>query len=156
MQDPGMRDKVYIADKLPQYMIKSNAVIERYFQEQLKRLQTGHIDYYLMHMLTDVEAWNNLKKRGILEWIDEKKKSGAIGNIGFSFHGNTEMFLKILNDYDWDMCQVQYNYMNENSPGWQGGAYGSSETRHSCRHHGATSRREARQPVARKGKETHS
>ena len=115
LQDPGMRDKVYIADKLPQYMIKSNAAIQRYFQEQLKRLQTGHIDYYLMHMLTDVEAWNNLKKRGILEWIDEKKKSGAIGNIGFSFHGNTEMFLKILNDYDWDMCQIQYNYMDENS-----------------------------------------
>ena len=121
LKNNDLRDQVYIADKLPQYMIKSNAAIEKYFQEQLTRLQTDHIDYYLMHMLTDIEAWNNLKKRGIVEWIDAKKKDGSIRNIGFSFHGNTEMFLKILNDYDWDMCQIQYNYMDENSQAGRAG-----------------------------------
>ena len=66
-----------------------------------------------MHHLTDVAMWEKLKKVGILEWIREKKQSGAIRNIGFSYHGNTDNFLKILNDYDWDFCQIQYNYLDE-------------------------------------------
>ena len=66
-----------------------------------------------MHHLTDVAMWEKLKKVGILDWIREKKETGAIRNIGFSYHGNTENFLKILNDYDWDFCQIQYNYLDE-------------------------------------------
>lgn len=109
----GIRDKIKIATKLPQYLIKSSGAIDRYFAEQLKRLRTSYIDYYLMHMLTDLQAWNNLVSLGIMEWIDAKKASGEIKQIGFSFHGNTDMFLKILNAYDWDFCQIQYNYMDE-------------------------------------------
>ena len=109
----GIRDKIKIATKLPQYLINSRTAIDRYFDEQLSRLKTNYIDYYLMHHLTDFVGWENLKKNGILEWIEEKKKSGQILNIGFSFHGDTAMFLKILDDYDWDFCQVQYNYLDE-------------------------------------------
>ena len=111
----GIRDKVYIATKLPQYMVNSLSGAEKTFREELSRLRTGYIDYYLMHMLTDVAQWERLKKIGILDWIREKKESGAIRNIGFSFHGNTENFLKILQDYDWDFCQIQYNYLDENT-----------------------------------------
>lgn len=109
------RDKVNIATKLPQYLIKSSAGIEKYFQEELKRLQTDYVDYYLMHMLTDIASWEKLCKLGIKEWIAEKKEKGQIRNLGFSFHGNTETFLEILNAYDWDFCQIQYNYMDETS-----------------------------------------
>ena len=109
------REQVMIATKLPQYLIKSRAAIDKYFTEQLSRLKTDYIDYYLMHMLTDIAAWEKLKNLGIEDWIADKKKSGEIRNIGFSFHGNTEMFLKILEDYDWDFCQIQYNYMDEHS-----------------------------------------
>ncbi len=66
-----------------------------------------------MHHLTDVAMWEKLKDVGILDWIQEKKQSGAIRNIGFSYHGNTDNFLKILEDYDWDFCQIQYNYLDE-------------------------------------------
>ena len=111
----GLRDKIKIATKLPQYLISNRKAIDRYFNEQLSRLRTDHVDYYLMHILTDIEAWNKLVALGIKDWIDEKKKSGEIGQIGFSFHGNTEMFLKILNAYDWDFCQIQYNYLDETS-----------------------------------------
>ena len=109
----NIRSKINIATKLPQYMIKTDKAVEKYFNEQLSRLKTDYIDYYLMHMLTDIGMWEKLKQVGILDWIKEKKKSGAIRNLGFSYHGNTENFLKILNDYDWDVCQIQYNYMDE-------------------------------------------
>lgn len=109
------RESVSIATKLPQYLIKSEAALDKYFNEQLKRLQTDYIDYYLMHMLTDIAAWEKLCKLGIKDWIRRKKEEGKIRNLGFSFHGNTEMFLQILNAYDWDFCQIQYNYMDEHS-----------------------------------------
>jgi len=109
------REQVNIATKLPQYLIKTSSAIDRYFNEELKRLKTSYVDYYLMHMLTDVAAWEKLKRLGIEEWIEKKKASGEIKNIGFSFHGNTEKFLEILGAYDWDFCQIQYNYMDENT-----------------------------------------
>ena len=111
----GIRDKVNVATKLPQYMVRSIASVEKYFSEELSRLQTDWVDYYLMHMLTDVSQWERLKGFGIIDWIAEKKQSGAIRNIGFSYHGNTSGFLKILEDYDWDFCQIQYNYLDETS-----------------------------------------
>ncbi len=109
----GIRDKINIATKLPQYLISSRQAIDRYFNEELARLRTDHVDYYLMHHVTDVAMWEKLKAVGILDWIKEKKESGAIRNIGFSYHGNTDNFLKVLNDYDWDICQIQYNYLDE-------------------------------------------
>lgn len=110
-----IRDQVYIATKLPHYLIKSRDGMEKYFNEQLKRLKTDHIDYYLMHMLTDIQTWQKLIHLGILEWLEEKRKSGAIRQIGFSYHGNSEMFCQLVDAYDWDFCQIQYNYMDENS-----------------------------------------
>ena len=108
-----IREKIKIATKLPQYLIGSRAAIDKYFNEELARLRTDYVDYYLMHHVTDVAMWEKLKKVGILDWISEKKQSGAIRNIGFSYHGNTSNFLTILNDYDWDICQIQYNYFDE-------------------------------------------
>ena len=97
-----IREKVNIATKLPQYMVKNRASLDKYFNEELSRLRTGY-----------VAMWEKLKDVGILDWIREKKESGAIRNIGFSYHGNTDNFQKILNDYDWDFCQIQYNYLDE-------------------------------------------
>ncbi len=109
----GIRDKVRIATKLPQYLVTGRAALDRYFNEQLSRLRTDRVDYYLMHHLTDVAMWEKLKAVGIEEWLRAKKESGAIRNVGFSYHGGTEGFLKILNDWDWDLCQIQYNYFDE-------------------------------------------
>ncbi len=109
------RDKVYLATKLPHYLIKSIDGVEKMFREELRRLQTDHIDYYLMHMLTDIPTWERLKKLGMEQWIEGKLASGEIRNIGFSYHGNTEMFQKLVDAYDWDFCQIQYNYMDEHS-----------------------------------------
>lgn len=111
----GIREDVKIATKLPHYLIKKANSMDKYFDEQLKRLQTDYIDYYLMHMLTDIATWERLKNLGILEWLEEKKKSGAIRQIGFSYHGNSDMFCQLVDAYDWDFCQIQYNYMDENS-----------------------------------------
>lgn len=109
------REKVYIATKLPQYIMRSSQAIEKTFQEELSRLRTTYIDYYLMHMFTDYSEWENLKTLGIEEWITNHKKDGSIRNVGFSFHGDTDTFLKILEAYDWDFCQIQYNYLDEHS-----------------------------------------
>ncbi len=120
-RNPGLRDKIFITGKLPQYMIRSKGQIEKIFREELSRLNTDHIDYYLMHMFTDIAGWENLSRFGIGDWIAEKKQSGAIRQIGFSFHGSTDMFLKILDAYDWDFCQIQYNYLDENSQAGRAG-----------------------------------
>ena len=117
----NIRSKINIATKLPQYYVKTSGAIEKYFNEQLSRLRTDYIDYYLMHMLTDISSWEKLVKLGIIDWIDEKKKSGQIKKIGFSFHGNTDMFIKILEAYNWEFCQIQYNYMDEFSQGGRKG-----------------------------------
>ncbi|MBR6637431.1 MAG: aldo/keto reductase [Lachnospiraceae bacterium] len=110
-----IREKLYIATKLPHYLIKSEEGLEKLFSEQLRRLKTDYIDYYLMHMLSDIDTWERLKTLGIIEWIENKKKSGVIRQIGFSYHGNSDMFCKLVDAYDWDFCQIQYNYMDEHS-----------------------------------------
>ena len=121
LQRNGIREKVNVATKLPQYMVSSMAGAEKTFREELDRLQTDYIDYYLMHMFTDIAQWIRLKDMGILDWIAKKKEAGAIRNIGFSYHGNTENFLKILEDYDWDFCQIQYNYLDVNTQAGEAG-----------------------------------
>ena len=83
-----LRDQVYIATKLPHYLIKSQESMDKLFAEELRRLRTDHVDYYLMHMLTDTDTWNRLLELGIGEWIAQKKASGQIGQIGFSYHGS--------------------------------------------------------------------
>ena len=121
------RDRVYIATKLPQYIMRSPAAIEKTFNEELSRLRTDHIDYYLMHMFTDHAEWEHLKGLGIEDWISRQKAEGRIRNIGFSYHGDTEMFLKILNAYDWDFCQIQYNYLDEHTQAGKRGLQAAAE-----------------------------
>ncbi len=111
----GIRSKVNIATKLPQYLVSSRAALDKYFDEELKRLRTGYIDYYLMHHMTAKNQWDKLERLGIIDWIAEKKASGKIRNIGFSYHGNTEDFIGIIDSYDWDFCQIQYNYVDEHT-----------------------------------------
>ncbi len=122
-----IREKVKIATKLPHYLIKNEDSMEKYFKEQLVRLKTDYVDYYLMHMLTDVQTWERLKGLGILEWLEEKKQSGAIRQVGFSYHGNSDMFCQLVDAYDWDFCQIQYNYMDENSQAGRRGLHHANE-----------------------------
>jgi hypothetical protein len=123
----GIRDKINLATKLPQYMINSRSAIEKYFAEELKRLRTDYVDYYLMHHMTDYAQWEKLKALGIEEWLAEKKASGQIRNVGFSFHGDTDTFKKILNAYDWDSCLVQYNYLDEHTQAGRAGVVAAAE-----------------------------
>lgn len=115
LEETNNRSNISIATKLPQYLMRSDKQIEKTFNEELARLRTNYIDYYLMHMFTDYSEWEHLLTLGIVDWIEGKKKSGQIRQIGFSYHGDTEMFVKILDAYDWDFCQIQYNYLDENS-----------------------------------------
>ena len=115
LEKNNVRDKVYIATKLPHYLIKSRDALDKLFNEELKRLRTDHVDFYLMHMLTDTDTWGRLVDLGIEEWISEKKASGAIRQLGFSYHGNSEMFCRLLDARDWDFCMIQYNYLDEHS-----------------------------------------
>ena len=115
LEKNGLCEQVSIATKLPQYLMRSAASIEKTFAEELSRLRTDYVDYYLMHMFTDISEWEHLKALGIEEWITNKKAEGKIVNIGFSYHGETDMFLKILDAYDWDFCQIQYNYLDEHT-----------------------------------------
>ncbi|MBR5571711.1 MAG: aldo/keto reductase [Oscillospiraceae bacterium] len=123
----GLRDKVYIATKLPHYLIRSVEGAEKTFQEELRRLKTDHIDYYLMHMLTDVGAWEKLKTLGVVDWLEEQKRRGTIRQIGFSYHGNAETFCRLVDVYDWDFCQIQYNYMDEHSQAGRRGLHYAHE-----------------------------
>ena len=122
-----IREKVYIATKLPHYLIKKYEDLDKLFGEELKRLRTDYVDYYLMHMLTDTDTWNRLKNLGIEKWIEEKKASGAIRQVGFSYHGNSEMFCNLVDAHDWDFCQIQYNYMDEHSQAGRRGLYHAHE-----------------------------
>ena len=115
LEAEGLRDRVKIATKLPHYLIKSRQALEMMFREELKRLRTDRVEYYLMHMLCDLDTWDRLKKLGMEEWIAEKKASGQIGQIGFSYHGSSEMFCKLVDACDWDFCQIQYNYLDEHT-----------------------------------------
>ena len=117
----GIREKINIATKLPHYLMHSMESIEKCFQEELSRLRTTYIDYYLMHMLNDVKTWEKLVDMGILEWISEKKKNGSIRQIGFSYHGNSDMFCQVVDAYDWDFCQIQYNYLDEHAQAGRAG-----------------------------------
>ena len=118
-----LRDRVYIATKLPHYLIKSREGLDKLFNEELRRLRTDHVDYYLMHMLTDPETWERLKDMGIEQWLKEKRESGAIRQVGFSYHGNSELFCRLIDAWDWDFCQIQYNYMDEHSQAGRRGLY---------------------------------
>jgi len=124
----GYRDKVNIATKIPPFMVRKQSDFDKIFNTQLQRLQTDHIDYYLIHMLMESATWERLKSLGALEWIAQKKASGQIRNIGFSFHGTKQEFVHIVDAYDWDFCQIQYNFIDEfNQAGKSGLLYATSK-----------------------------
>ena len=123
----NIRQNVKIATKLPHYMLKSAADMDKYFNEQLRRLRTDYVDYYLMHMLTDVKTWERLKNLGILDWLEQKKASGAIRQVGFSYHGNSDMFCQLIDAYDWDFTQIQYNYLDVHSQAGSVGLHYAAE-----------------------------
>jgi predicted aldo/keto reductase-like oxidoreductase len=108
----GYRERVKIATKLPSWLIKTREDMDKYLNEQLERLQTDHIDFYLVHAL-EYNTWNNLKKLGISEFLDSALKDGRIKYAGFSFHDKLEVFKEIVDYYDWSFCQIQYNYLDE-------------------------------------------
>ncbi|GHU89869.1 aldo/keto reductase [Clostridia bacterium] len=108
-----LRDKVYIATKLPIANCKSGADFDKFFDTQLASLNTDYVDYYLIHNINTLAQWNELCGWGIREWIAAKREAGKFRQIGFSFHGAKDEFLKVLDAYDWEFCQIQYNYANE-------------------------------------------
>lgn len=108
----GFRQKVKLATKLPVWLLHSKADLDKYLNEQLTRLQTDTIDFYLLHAL-DRGRWPLLLSLDIEEWIEKAKGDGRIQNIGFSFHDEYAVFEEIINGYDqWDFCQIQYNYLD--------------------------------------------
>ncbi|MFT8314116.1 MAG: aldo/keto reductase [Clostridium sp.] len=109
----GYREKVNLATKLPSWLIKTREDMDKYLNEQLERLQTDRIDFYLVHSL-NTGTWENLKKLGINEFLDSAIKDGRIRYAGFSFHDRLPLFKEIVDYYDWSFCQIQYNYLDEN------------------------------------------
>ena len=113
LQD-GYRQKVALATKLPSWLVKEQADFERLFTEQLEKLQTDHIDFYLLHALGAM-SWHTLRDLGVLDWVEKTRASGRIHHIGFSFHDTFDAFKEIVDAYDgWDFAQIQYNYMDIN------------------------------------------
>jgi predicted aldo/keto reductase-like oxidoreductase len=127
LQKNGLREKIFIATKLPHQKCKSGGDFDRLFQEQLARLRTDRIDYYLIHNISDLASWRRLCGLGIERWIAGKKAGGQIRQIGFSFHGAQDGFMELLDAYGWDFCQIQYNYMNENYQAGRAGLLRASE-----------------------------
>ncbi len=107
----GYREKVFLATKMPTYLVKEEADFERFFQEQKEKLGAQRIDMYLLHTLNK-ERWDLINGLKVLEFLEKKKKAGEIRFFGFSFHDDYPVFETITNAYDWDFCQIQYNYMD--------------------------------------------
>lgn len=107
------RDKVNLATKCPTWLIEQREDFDKYLDIQLSRLQTDHIDMYLLHSLNK-DVWENLLKADVFSFLASAKQDGRIRYAGFSFHDDVHTFKTIVDAYDWDFCQIQYNYMDEN------------------------------------------
>lgn len=123
----GYREKVKLATKLPSWLVQTADDFDKYLNEQLERLQVDYVDFYLLHTLNK-EWWPKLRNLGVLEWAEKAIASGRFRYLGFSFHDNYDTFKQIVDDYDWTMCQIQYNYMDvENQAGTKGLQYAASK-----------------------------
>jgi predicted aldo/keto reductase-like oxidoreductase len=121
------REEIKIATKLPSWLVQSRGDMDKYLEDQLNRLRTDHIDFYLLHGL-NTGFWNNLTKHDVFDFLDEALSDGRIRFAGFSFHDDLPLFKKIVDAYDWDFCQIQYNYMDEdNQAGTKGLKYAASK-----------------------------
>ena len=110
LQD-GYRDKVKLATKMPSWLIKEYADFDKHLDIQLERLQTDHIDFYLLHALNKT-YWPNLRDLGVFDWAKKAIASGRIRYLGFSFHDDLALFKEIVDAHDWTFCQIMYNYMD--------------------------------------------
>ncbi len=108
----GYREKVKLATKLPSWLIHSRKDMDKFLDEQLRRLETDHIDFYLVHALNK-SLWKNVRSAGIAEFLEQAIHDGRIKYAGFSYHDQQENFDEIVDDFDWSFCQIQYNYMDE-------------------------------------------
>lgn len=114
------RRSFYLATKLPAWLVKSREDAERYFEEQLRRLQTDYIDFYLLHAMSG-ESYRKMVELGVVAYCEKLKEEGRIRYFGFSFHDSYEAFAEILGSRDWDFCQIQLNYMDaEEQAGMRG------------------------------------
>ncbi|MFZ5353613.1 MAG: aldo/keto reductase [Bacillota bacterium] len=111
----GYRERVKLATKLPIWSVQSKADCEKYLREQLDKLDTNHVDFYLVHALNK-ERWDTVLRHDVLSFLDDAKSSGLIKHAGFSYHEDISFFRTILDAYDWSMCQLQINYMED--PAW--------------------------------------
>jgi len=114
------REKIHIASKLPSWMVETRKDMDGFLEEQLERLETDYIDFYLLHALKR-SLWDKLFKLGVLEFLDSAIKSGKIRHAGFSFHDDLTLFKEIVDAYDWSLCQIQYNYFDEDYQAGRGG-----------------------------------
>ncbi len=122
----GYREKVRIATKLPSFIVQSREQMDGILGEQLERLQTDHIDYYLIHNLSS-DRWQRMKELGIKGFLDKALSDGRIKYAGFSFHDNFSAFQRIVDGYEWTFCQIQYNYLDEEfQAGTEGLKYAAS------------------------------
>ena len=111
LQD-GYRDRVKLATKLPSWLIEKPSDFDRFFDQQLERLQTERVDFYLLHAL-NAKFWPNLRDHKVFDWAERVMADGRIGHLGFSFHDEYEIFAEIVDAYDqWTFCQIQYNYID--------------------------------------------
>jgi len=124
----GYRDRVKIATKLPTWLVKDKSDVEKLLDTQLERLDTDHIEFYLVHNLNRT-LWPVVAQHHVLETLERAKEAGKIGHIGFSFHDATDLFKEIIDFYDgWEFAQIQYNYMNETvQAGTEGLEYAASK-----------------------------
>ena len=129
VKEENLRDKIYIADKMPVWNVEKEEDFYKILDEQLEKLQTNYIDFYLLHALNK-DSWGKVKKLNGLTFLEKAKATGKIKHIGFSFHDNLETFKKIVDEYEnFEFCQIQYNYIDEDTekrpqnPGWQGLKY---------------------------------
>ncbi len=108
----GYREKVKIATKLTPFLLGKAEDMGKMLSGQLLKLQTDHIDYYLLHGLEE-ESWKKLQGFGVLEFLERAKAEGQVVNVGFSFHGSLETFKEIIDANDWVMCQILFNFLDE-------------------------------------------
>ncbi|MBN1443665.1 MAG: aldo/keto reductase [Planctomycetes bacterium] len=108
----GYRERAALATKMPIWMVHEHQDLDRLFEEQRARLGVDRIDYYLLHCLQK-GSWPAMRMLGALEWLQERKSRGHIGEIGFSFHDHLDVFKEIVDGFDgWTFCQIQYNFLN--------------------------------------------